>query len=217
MLSQSVYLPIGVTLLKRTLALSGQIVCRSGLTILVDGIEMGQARKRDMLLIRGDTRVADIYLTEFDRIFRHFYSRDVTNEIAKHHQQPEVGLLDDKFTSSADYFKSDNPKCHRRTIFFADPKKSWSDSAGRDADAFVGEGSRTRNTQPKANGKAKKAVKKAPKKAVKKAKKSPKKKKTKAQESRSICALDRNLMNRMIDHLRSEMHSRFLFYDGRRR
>jgi hypothetical protein len=29
------------------LALSGQIVCRSGLMILVDGIEMGQARERD--------------------------------------------------------------------------------------------------------------------------------------------------------------------------
>src|SRR5262249_11030768 len=26
----------------------------------------------NMLLIRGDTRVADIYMTEFDRIFRHF-------------------------------------------------------------------------------------------------------------------------------------------------
>jgi hypothetical protein len=28
----------------------------------------------NMLLIRGDTRVADIYLTEFDRLFRHFYA-----------------------------------------------------------------------------------------------------------------------------------------------
>jgi hypothetical protein len=26
-----------------------------------------------MLLIRGNTRVADIYMTEFDRLFRHFY------------------------------------------------------------------------------------------------------------------------------------------------
>lgn len=30
-----------------------------------------------MLLIREDTRVADIYLTEIDRIMRHFYFRDV--------------------------------------------------------------------------------------------------------------------------------------------
>ena len=35
----------------------------------------------NMLLVRGDTRVADIYLTEFDRIFRHFYFRNVANEI----------------------------------------------------------------------------------------------------------------------------------------
>lgn len=30
----------------------------------------------NMLLIRGNTRVADIYLTEFMRLFRHFYFRD---------------------------------------------------------------------------------------------------------------------------------------------
>lgn len=41
------YLPIGVPMLKRILALPGQTVCRSGLTITVDGIEMGQARERD--------------------------------------------------------------------------------------------------------------------------------------------------------------------------
>ena len=36
----------------------------------------------NMLLIRGDTRVADIYMTEFDRVFRHFYFRDIANELA---------------------------------------------------------------------------------------------------------------------------------------
>jgi conjugative transfer signal peptidase TraF len=41
------YLPIGVPMLKRVLALPGQTVCRAGLTIAVDGIEMGQARERD--------------------------------------------------------------------------------------------------------------------------------------------------------------------------
>jgi phosphatidylserine/phosphatidylglycerophosphate/cardiolipin synthase-like enzyme len=30
----------------------------------------------NMILIRGDKRVADIYLTEFMRLFRHFYFRD---------------------------------------------------------------------------------------------------------------------------------------------
>lgn len=41
------YLPIGVPMLKRVLALSGQTVCRTGLTITVDGIDVGDARERD--------------------------------------------------------------------------------------------------------------------------------------------------------------------------
>ncbi|WP_094193629.1 S26 family signal peptidase [Bradyrhizobium viridifuturi] len=41
------YLPLGVPMLKHVLALPGQIVCRHGLTITVDGIEMGDARERD--------------------------------------------------------------------------------------------------------------------------------------------------------------------------
>ncbi|MCK1572782.1 S26 family signal peptidase [Bradyrhizobium sp. 174] len=41
------YLPIGVPMLKRVLALPGQRVCRSGLTISVDDIAVGEARDRD--------------------------------------------------------------------------------------------------------------------------------------------------------------------------
>ena len=41
------YLPIGVPMLKRVLALPGQTVCRSGLTIAVDGIDVGEAHQRD--------------------------------------------------------------------------------------------------------------------------------------------------------------------------
>ena len=41
------YLPIGVPMLKRVLALPGQTVCRTGLTISVDDIAMGEARDRD--------------------------------------------------------------------------------------------------------------------------------------------------------------------------
>lgn len=37
----------------------------------------------NMLLIRGDTAVADIYLTEFDPIFRHFYSRQAADRRGK--------------------------------------------------------------------------------------------------------------------------------------
>ncbi|MCK1356296.1 S26 family signal peptidase [Bradyrhizobium sp. CW7] len=41
------YLPLGVPMLKRVLALPGQAVCRSGLAILVDDIPVGEARDRD--------------------------------------------------------------------------------------------------------------------------------------------------------------------------
>jgi len=41
------YLPLGVPMLKRVLALPGQTVCRRGLAIAVDGIDVGQARERD--------------------------------------------------------------------------------------------------------------------------------------------------------------------------
>jgi conjugative transfer signal peptidase TraF len=41
------YLPAGVPMLKRVVALPGQTVCRSGLTVSVDAIEMGEAQDRD--------------------------------------------------------------------------------------------------------------------------------------------------------------------------
>ena len=41
------YLPIGVPMLKRVLALPGQAVCRNGLTIAVDGVDVGEAHERD--------------------------------------------------------------------------------------------------------------------------------------------------------------------------
>jgi conjugative transfer signal peptidase TraF len=46
-LAERRYLPKGVPLLKRILALPGQKVCRSDLTITVDGIAMGDALDRD--------------------------------------------------------------------------------------------------------------------------------------------------------------------------
>ncbi|WP_213737838.1 S26 family signal peptidase [Bradyrhizobium sp. dw_411] len=47
-LSDGGYLPRGVPLLKRILALSGQTVCRLGGQIIVDGIAAAAARERDL-------------------------------------------------------------------------------------------------------------------------------------------------------------------------
>jgi conjugative transfer signal peptidase TraF len=46
-LAEGGYLPRGVPMLKRVLALHGQTVCRDQLTITVDEIEVGEARERD--------------------------------------------------------------------------------------------------------------------------------------------------------------------------
>jgi conjugative transfer signal peptidase TraF len=41
------YLPSGHPMLKRILALPGQVVCRTELTIFIDGLKAGEARQRD--------------------------------------------------------------------------------------------------------------------------------------------------------------------------
>jgi conjugative transfer signal peptidase TraF len=46
-LSEGGYLPRGVPLMKRVVALPGQRVCRTGLAITVDAVPMGQALDRD--------------------------------------------------------------------------------------------------------------------------------------------------------------------------
>jgi phosphatidylserine/phosphatidylglycerophosphate/cardiolipin synthase-like enzyme len=73
----------------------------------------------NMLLIRDQPRVADIYLTEFDRIFRHFYFRDVANEVEAKGDQAEGVFLaeDDRWTDS--YFAPGEFKTRRRELLFA--------------------------------------------------------------------------------------------------
>ena len=45
------YLPRNTPLLKRVLGLPGQTVCRTGVAIAVDGIEMGTALERDRICL----------------------------------------------------------------------------------------------------------------------------------------------------------------------
>ncbi|HEX8285750.1 MAG TPA: phospholipase D-like domain-containing protein [Pyrinomonadaceae bacterium] len=79
----------------------------------------------NMLLVRGDTRVADIYLTEFDRIFRHFYFRDVANEIEAKGKQAKDAFLDETSKWTDSYFNPKGFKSKRREMFFNDTTKSW--------------------------------------------------------------------------------------------
>jgi len=72
----------------------------------------------NMLLIRGDTRVADIYLTEYDRILRHFYFR---NFAAKDETDADTGkaiFLDESDGWVKSYYSGDGLKARRQTLFF---------------------------------------------------------------------------------------------------
>jgi phosphatidylserine/phosphatidylglycerophosphate/cardiolipin synthase-like enzyme len=89
----------------------------------------------NMLIIRGNQRVADIYLTEFDRIFRHFYFRDVANEIEQKGGNAQGAFLDESeqgpkhWTNS--YFKPAAFKTRRREMFFATAPEGWAKRAGQ--------------------------------------------------------------------------------------
>jgi phosphatidylserine/phosphatidylglycerophosphate/cardiolipin synthase-like enzyme len=112
----------------------------------------------NMLLIRGDTRVADIYMTELDRIFRHFRARDIINHTATAGETAEWLLLDptDKWIGSN--FKDGTYKNNRRLLFFpeGDPAKPWSVLAGNDPDPFADEVARAGKVRADKNAKAKK-------------------------------------------------------------
>jgi phosphatidylserine/phosphatidylglycerophosphate/cardiolipin synthase-like enzyme len=95
-----------------------------------------KSNDENMILVRGDTRVADIYATEYDRIFRHFCSRDIANSIAEHGKVVSFALLDETDKWSDAYFAADSPKRHRREMFFANPQLSWIAKAPGDPSPF---------------------------------------------------------------------------------
>jgi phosphatidylserine/phosphatidylglycerophosphate/cardiolipin synthase-like enzyme len=83
----------------------------------------------NMLLIRGNTRVADIYLTEFDRLFRHFYFRNVANDIELNGGEAKGAFLDEGNDQAArwaaPYFRSGSMKTRRREMFFSTAPSGW--------------------------------------------------------------------------------------------
>lgn len=82
----------------------------------------------NMLVFRGNTRLADIYLTEFDRIFRHFYFRKTANEAAAAGDGAEGSagaFLDETSAWTVKHFRPGAFNTRRREMFFADPEKTW--------------------------------------------------------------------------------------------
>lgn len=64
----------------------------------------------NMLLIRGETRVADIYFTEFNRLFFHYYFRSIHEVIAeKEAKQDPVGIAASAANEKASLFLDETP------------------------------------------------------------------------------------------------------------
>jgi len=108
----------------------------------------------NMLLIRGNQRVADIYFTEFDRIFRHFFARDAINAFAKKGNRTNPLELD---TTNAWILKNTKPgsyKSNRRNLFFPPPgtvSRPWTKAAAADKDPFADEKGRAAAARKKRN------------------------------------------------------------------
>jgi len=145
------------------------LVCSGSANFSTNSLE---ANDENMLLIRGSKRVADIYLTEFDRIFRHFYTRDAINRIASKGNQKNPLELDETGVWIAPNFKKGTYKNNRRLMFFpkaaggAAAAQPWSKRAAADPDPFADEVQRAKDKKAKkaAAAKARKAKgKKKPK------------------------------------------------------
>jgi len=133
----------------------------------------------NMLLIRGNTRVADIYMTEFDRVFRHFYFRNIANDLAaaKTSDDAQAIFLDETDAWSDPYFKTGTYKNNRRLMFFETTTSTWA------ANAAMGVKSQAKKTSGK-KGAVKKVA--ARKKAVAKTGSKPAKKATRRPASGKV-------------------------------
>jgi len=73
----------------------------------------------NMLLIRGDTKVADIYTVEFMRLFNHFYFRYIVQVLTKQgrNDPTKAAFLDPTDSWVATNFKPGTYHCRRRELF----------------------------------------------------------------------------------------------------
>lgn len=106
----------------------------------------------NMLLIRGEPRVADIYLTELDRIFKHFYDRDALNRAAAQGEKRDHLYLDETSQWIESNFKP-GYKHTRMLTFFPEGATDcrWSKNAARDPDPFESEEQRASDKREKLN------------------------------------------------------------------
>lgn len=100
-----------------------------------------QNNDENMVLIRGDTRVADIYLTEFLRLHEHFYFRDAANSLAGKGKDAEGSFLEETKDWTANDFLPGSYLNSRREMFFRDAPSSWGEQAqGRKPTESINQG-----------------------------------------------------------------------------
>lgn len=102
------------------------LVCTGSANFSTNSLEDND---ENMLLIRGDTRVADIYLTEFDRLFRHFHFRNIANELAGDGGEKKAAFLTEDDSWSKSSFWRNGFKARRRKLFFLRPDQTWAQRA----------------------------------------------------------------------------------------
>lgn len=74
----------------------------------------------NMIVIRGDTRVADIYFAEFMRVFDHHYARYLVKKLRNSDSHdPKAGYLKETDEWTESHFKADGYKAKRRKYFVA--------------------------------------------------------------------------------------------------
>ncbi len=76
-----------------------------------------KSNDENMLVIRGDTRVADLYLTEFMRLFYHFYFRYVVDQEANRASDPSARYLTPDEGWLSDYYRKGSPRQKERLYF----------------------------------------------------------------------------------------------------
>jgi phosphatidylserine/phosphatidylglycerophosphate/cardiolipin synthase-like enzyme len=71
----------------------------------------------NMIAIRGNYRAADIYFTEFNRLFNHYYFRSVTEALHDHHDDDTASLFLDETDSWQQKYAPGKLKRKRIDIF----------------------------------------------------------------------------------------------------
>jgi hypothetical protein len=71
-----------------------------------------------MLIIRGNTRVADIFLGEFMRLFNHFQTRNVLNALSDQKREETEYLVPDS-SWTVPYYTEGEQRYAERLLFAA--------------------------------------------------------------------------------------------------